>query len=227
VPLVLAVANLKGGVGKSTLALNMATTLHHAKRRTLLVDTDGQGTCRTWAAVASDAEQDGPPVVAVDGRSLRRDLERVSAGFDVVILDTSPRLGAEVRAAMLVADLVLLPVVPGAADVWALRETVAVLDEARGLRPEIQMGVVLNRASRTTLTGVTRSALEELKVPVLGALGDRVAFGEATAKGLGVVTYAPGSKAAAEIEELVGAVLKAVQGESEGKKRWRGKKKTS
>lgn len=224
-PLVLAVANLKGGVGKSTVALNMATTLHYAKRRTLLVDTDGQGTCRMWAAVASDAEADGPPVVAVDGRSLRRDLERVAAGFDVVILDTSPRLGAEVRAAMLVADLVLLPVVPGAADVWALRETVAVLDEARGLRPEILVGVVLNRASRTTLTGVTRSALDDLKVPVLGTLGDRVAFGEATAKGLGVVTYAPNSKAAAEVEELVEAVLKAVQGESEGKKkRWRAKK---
>ena len=226
-PLVLAVANLKGGVGKSTVALNMATTLHNAKRRTLLVDTDGQGTCRTWAAVASDAGQDGPPVVAVDGRSLRRDLYRVAAGFDVVILDTSPRLGTEMRAAILMADLVLLPVVPGAADVWALRETVAVLDEARGLRPEIRVGVVLNRASRTTLTGVTRAALVELKVPVLGTLGDRVAFGEATAKGLGVVTYAPESKAAQEVEALVNAVLKAVHGEDEGKKRWRTKRKTS
>ncbi len=222
-PLVLAIANLKGGVGKSTLALNLAATLHHAKHRTLLVDTDGQGTCRTWAAVASEAGLDGPPVVAVDGRSLRRDLGRVSEGFEVAIIDTSPRLGAEVRAAMLAADLVLLPVVPGAADVWALRETVAVLDEAREMRPELRVGVVLNRASRTTLTGVTRAALEDLKVPVLGALGDRVAFGEATAKGLGVVTYAPSSKAADEVEELLGAVLQAMNSEGK-KKKWRGKK---
>lgn len=225
VPLVLAVANLKGGVGKSTLALNLAATLHNAKHRTLLVDTDGQGTCRTWAAVAAEAELDGPPVVAVDGRSLRRDLARVSEGFDVVVIDTSPRLGAEVRAAMLASDLVLLPVVPGAADVWALRETVAVLDEAREMRPELRVGIVLNRASRTTLTGVTRTALDDLKVPLLGALGDRVAFGEATAKGLGVVKYAPSSKAASEIEELIGAVFQAMDA-GEGKKRWRGKKKS-
>lgn len=223
-PLVLAVANLKGGVGKSTVALNLAATLHHAKHRVLLVDTDQQGTCRSWAAVASEAERDGPPVVAVDGRSLRRDLDRVSERFEVVVLDTSPRLGAEVRAAMIVADLVLLPVVPGAADVWALRETLAVMEEARGLRPELRAGVVLNRASRTTLTGVTRTALEELEVPVLGALGDRVAFGEAIAQGLGVVTYAPASKAAGEVEELMRAVLKAVD---QGKKRWAPTRKAS
>jgi chromosome partitioning protein len=217
------VTNLKGGVGKSTLALNLATTLHRAGHRVLLVDTDGQGTCRTWAAVASEAGRDGPPVVSVDGRSLRRDLGRVAEGFDVAVIDTAPRLGAEVRAAMLAADMVLLPVVPGAADMWALRETVNVFEEAREMRPELRVGVVLNRAARTTLTGVTREALEELKVPVLGALGDRVAFGEATARGQGVREYDAASKAAGEVEELVQAILKAVQGD-EGKKRWRGRK---
>jgi chromosome partitioning protein len=227
VPLVLAVANLKGGVGKSTVALNLAAHLHHAGHRVLLVDTDGQGTCSKWAAVASESSQDGPPVVAVDGRSLRRDLDRVAGAFDVAILDTSPRLGAEVRAAMLSADLVLLPVIPGAADVWALRETVAVIEEAQAMRPELRVGVVLNRATRTTLTGVTRTALEDLKVPVLGTLGDRVAFGEATARGLGVVTYAPDSKAATEVDELVGSVLEAAQAGGGKRKRWRRARKTN
>ncbi len=188
----------------------------------MLVDTDLQGTCRAWAAVAADRGYDGPPVVALDGRSLRRDLERVAAGFDVVIIDTSPRLGADLRAAALASDLVLMPVVPGAADVWALRETVAVVEEAQAMRPDIRLGVVLNRAARTTLTGVTRTALEDLKVQVIGTLGDRVAFGEATAAGRGVVVHAPGSKAALEVKALVRDLLGALG--DEGRKGWRARR---
>src|SRR5882757_756861 len=144
--IIITVCNLKGGSGKSTVALAIATTLHTAGHKVLLVDTDVQGTARTWATVAADAEHDGPPVVAVDGRSLRRDLERVSQGFDVAVIDTAPRLGAEVRPALLVADLVVLPVVPGAGDVWALRATLDVIDEARDVRPDLLVGLVLNRA---------------------------------------------------------------------------------
>lgn len=208
--IVIAVANLKGGAGKSTVALALATTLHGAGHRVLLVDTDSQGTARAWAAVAADAEHDGPPVVGVEGKSLRRDLERVARGFDVVIVDTAPRLGAEVRPALLVADLVVLPVVPGAGDVWALRTTLDVIDEARDARPDLRVGLVLNRATRTALSSITATSLEATGIPLLGSLGDRVAFGEALAAGRGVIEHAPGSKAAEEVTELVRTVLKTM-----------------
>jgi chromosome partitioning protein len=207
----IAFSSLKGGVGKSTLSLNVAACLHRAGHRVLLVDADPQGTCAAWAARAAELEHDGPPVVAMTGAALRRDLPKVAEGRDVVVLDSPPRMGAEARASMLAADIVIVPVTPGAADVWAARETVAVLDEARSLRPELRAVVVLNRADRTALARMAGKAVEDLGVDVLDVtIGQRVAFGEATLAGLGVVDYAPGSDAAREVRRLTRAVLDAM-----------------
>lgn len=212
--MIIAIACLKGGVGKSTVALNVGTCLHRAGHRVLLVDTDPQGTCRTWSAqAAEDEEADGPPVIAIEGKSLRRDLPRVAQGFDVSIIDTPPRMAVEARAAMMLADIVVVPVTPGGADVWALQETLEVLEEARALRPELKAVVVPNRMDRTTLARLTRSALGETGAEVLETgLGARVAFGEATLAGQGVVDYQPGSRAAQEVEGLTRAILEAAGG---------------
>lgn len=136
-PLTIALSSLKGGVGKSTLSMNLAAALHRAGHRTLLVDADPQGTCAAWAARAAELEHDGPPVVAMVGAALRRDLAKVAEGFDVVVLDSPPRMGTEARAAMMAADLVVLPVTPGAADLWAAAETVAVLAAVGGDAGEV------------------------------------------------------------------------------------------
>jgi chromosome partitioning protein len=219
VSLVISVCALKGGVGKSTICLNLASTLHRAGHRTLLVDLDSQATLRAWAARSAESGYDGPPVVGLDGRTLRRDLEKVSEGFEIVVLDSPPRLGTEARAAMLVADLVLMPVTPGAADVWALQETLTVLEEAKGLRPELQGVIVRNRVDRTALTSSSKSALEQMSVPVLeAALGNRVAFGEATLAGQGVVDYAPDSPAASEVKALVTDLVTRMGGTVNGQK---------
>jgi chromosome partitioning protein len=209
--LTIAVAGLKGGIGKSTITLNLATCLHRAGHKVLIVDADPQGTCRTWSAKAAEAGHDGPPVVAIEGKTLRKDLARVAEGFDVVVIDSPPRMGTESRAAMLVADLVVLPTVPGAADTWALTETLVVLEDARGIRPELRAVVVLNRTDRTTLARLTREAVETLGATVLDeGLGARVAFGEAMLAGLGVVDYSPDSDAALEVRRLTKAALAAM-----------------
>lgn len=208
-------AALKGGVGKSTLTVNVATVLHRAGHKTLVVDLDPQGTAKTWAAVGAENGYDGPAVVSLDGRTLRRDLAKVASAFDVVLIDTPPRAGTEARAAMLVADLVVLPAAPGGPDAWALYATLEVLEEARGMRPELRAVVVLNRADRTGLTKTAALALGELSVPLLDVnVGQRVALGEATLAGQGVVDYAPDSEAAREVRRLTAALLEAVKGDT-------------
>ncbi len=210
--LVIGVTTLKGGVGKSTVTTNLGAHLHKEGYRVLIVDGDSQGTCRGWASVAASADRDTPPVVSM-GAEMRRDLAKVTAGFDVAVVDTPPRLGAEQRAVMLVSDLVIIPVTAGPADVWALQETLALLDDARELRPELRAAIVLNRISkRTSIAAVTRGAIEEWDVPVMAAtLGNRVAFGEAMATGQGVTSYAPKSPAAAEVKALTAEVLHRLQ----------------
>jgi chromosome partitioning protein len=204
----IAVSSLKGGVGKSTLALSVATCLHSAKYKAIVVDVDPQGTCRAFASRAADANSPGPPVVALDAKALRRDLERIVQGFQIVLIDCPPRMGAETRAAMLASDLVICPTVPGAADVWALQETLDVFADAKSIREDLAAAVMVNRAKRTTLTTLTLGALAELDVHVLGAsLHDRVAFGEAMLAGQGVVDYAPSGAAAFEVRRVTKAIL--------------------
>jgi chromosome partitioning protein len=205
---VIGVSGLKGGIGKSTVALNLASALHRDGKRVLIVDVDPQGTCRTWAARAAEADRDGPPVASLEGRTLRRDLGRLSAGFDLVVIDSPPRLGQEARATMMAADVVLLPVIPGGADYWALEESIALVREAQALRPELLAAVVLNRADRTVLARQAAAAVQALDVPVLSArLGHRVTFGEATLAGQGVVDYDDASEAAVEVRRLARMTL--------------------
>lgn len=210
----LVVAGLKGGVGKTTLSTNLAVCLLRAGHRTLLVDTDPERTCLVWSSKAADAGLEGPPVVHIEGRSLRKDLASVSQGFDAVVIDSPGNNGTEARAAMLVADVVLLPVVPGGPDMWLLQRTVALLEDARQVRPNLRAVVVFNRADTTTLARTSRTALEGLDVAVLEhAVTRRVAFGEAMLSGQGVVDYAPESDAAREIRRLTKALLRMAREE--------------
>ncbi len=210
--LVITIANLKGGTGKSTVALALATTLHRAGHRVLIVDADTQGTCRQWAARAAEQGFHGPPVVSMDTRALARDLPQLVADYDLAIIDTAARLGPAARAAMVAADVVVLPVSPGAADVWALQETLTVFEDAKALRPDLRGVIALNRADNTTLARIAREAIGDLGLPVLeNGLAARVAHGEAMLAGRGVLDHSPGSKASSEVEVLTAAVLAAVE----------------
>lgn len=213
-PHVIAVAALKGGAGKTTVALALASEFHLAGHKTLLVDADSQRSAATWASVAAAAGHDAPPVVAMSGANLRKDVERVGSPFAVVVIDSPPRLAAEQRAALMAAHLVLLPVTPGGADVWALKETLALVEEARGLRPELRAAIVCNRMDRrTALSASLLEAMGEAGVPVLkSTLGQRVAFAEAMTAGQGVCTYAPGTPSAKESHALAREVLRLLKG---------------
>lgn len=210
--LTLAVANLKGGVGKSTLTIHIANFFSQVGHKTLIVDADPQGTCRQWAARASENGHGGPAVVAIEGKTLRRDLPQIAEPYDAVLIDSPGKLGIEARAAMLAAHLVLLPICPGPADFWALSETMHVVEDARGLRPDLRFAVVFNKTDRTALTRSIRGSLEGAGVHLFDStIGNRVAFGEATLMGQGVTDYAPESEAAREIRRLTKAILSEVK----------------
>lgn len=209
----LALVSLKGGSGKTTAVVNLAAFFRAAGLRTLLVDTDRQQTLRRWAARAEQCGLDAPAVVAMNAdRTFRAKLRELTTGYDAVLVDTAPQLGPDARAVMAAADLVLFPFVPGAADVWALQDTLEAFAEVQAHIEGLEGAVLLNRAGRTTLTSVLTKQIGALAVPLLaGSWGARVAFGEAMLAGSAVLEHAPDSDAAFEVR-TVGRELLALAG---------------
>ncbi len=176
----------------------------------LVVDSDPQGTARTWGQVANEAGHPAPTVVSMGADLFKPgQLPALAPSFDVVLVDCPPRLAEAQRAALVVADVAILPCGPSASDAWALVESVELVKEAQRIRPSLRAAVLLTRKVAGTALGKgAREVLEGSGLPVLAAeLGFRVAYQEAPAAGLGPAQLSPSSEAAAEVRALADEVL--------------------
>ena len=125
----------KGGVGKSTLAVNLAVHQASEGLDVAIVDTDRQGSVAAWSAVR-DEEGITPriPCVQVFGK-VHRELEDLEQRYGFLIVDAGGRDSAELRTAMGIADILLMPLQPSQADVWVTEDIVQVLEPSPGLQP--------------------------------------------------------------------------------------------
>ncbi|KAA2233981.1 ParA family partition ATPase [Salinarimonas soli] len=200
--MIVGVLNQKGGVGKTTIAVNLAAHWARAGRRVLLVDADPQGSSLAW----SSARERDPlfPVVGMAKPSLHRDLPALARNYDLVVIDGAPRVNELARSAILASDIVLIPVQPSPYDVWAAADIVQLVGEAQGFKPGLRAAFVINRKIAKTAIGRDVSAiLDSFPLPVLdAALRQRVIYAESAAQGLSVPEVQPRGEAAREIAAL-------------------------
>lgn len=201
-PKVLAILNQKGGVGKTTIAIHLATAIARRGRKVLLLDADPQNSALDWAA----AREGQPlfPVVGLPKSSIHKELPTLTEKFDVVVIDGPPRVHDVARSAIMASDLVLIPVQPSPYDVWASKEIMDLLNEATVYKPNLKKAFVINRKIVNTAIGrdVT-DVLAEYPVPVLNtAISQRVAFAESATRGLTVFELDPDMLAAQEMGQL-------------------------
>lgn len=203
---VIVIANQKGGVGKSTVACNLAVCAAKDGLKVAIVDADPQGTSMQFRALR---QADDIGAVAIIQTSIFTDVPKLT-NFDLVILDAGGRDNALLRSSITTAihGLLLIPMLPSAPDIWATEDTFAILREARSIGAEINAFVVLNQIKANTTVGKqTKEAMIELTtandVTLLEAqIGDREDFKKSFMGGIGVVEYDSNSKAAAEITDL-------------------------
>jgi chromosome partitioning protein len=210
-PLILAVGNLKGGVGKSTLAVNLAAELA-GKRKVHLIDADAQETATEWAALGGGLPFTCEALPLDDAEDAAAWIARVTtAPADLVVVDLPPHTGAATAAALIVADLVLIPVSPSSLDIRAAAKALDMLTEAREAREDGKPAALLipSKVDRRTAAGrEIEAALHEIGEPVGPAIGLRSAFVDSATAGGWIGSYAPRSVAHQEIATLAAVVAR-------------------
>ena len=194
----IALINQKGGVGKTTIALHLATAFWQHGRNTLVLDLDPQASATEWHDART---QEFPAVTSIQPSRLEKVVaEAHGIGTDVLILDTAPHSEATALAAARVADLVLVPCHPSIMDLRAMRKTAELLQLVKAQAFAVLNGVAPHGS---VANEAAESIAGDLGLPVAAArLGQRVAYDRCLIAGQAAQEYEPGGKAAAEVEQL-------------------------
>ncbi len=211
---IIGIVQLKGGTGRSTIATNLAAALSR-KGSTAIVDCDmPQGTASSWYALRES-----------EGRAEQLTLGTASSHVELltqiqkledqkyIVLDAPPRIAEMTRAILMMSDLLLIPLAPSAAEIWATTDLLQTIEEAKEQRPDLKARIIWNK-----YRGQTRSAQElsaavkqELKTPALKShLGYRVGYSEALARGLAADEW-PDKNTKAEIQALAAEIEKLLR----------------
>lgn len=213
--MIVTVGNTKGGVGKTTIAVNLAIARALSGREVWLIDGDRQGTAQT--AISIRAEAGHTPGIACatypDGPTLRAQVQQQAAKFDDIIIDAGGRDSTALRAALVLSDVLLIPFQPRSYDVWALNDIAALVDEARSVRDGLRCYAVLNCADpgeHSTDNAEAAAAVGDVPqfVYLPTPLRRRKAFANAAGAGLSVLELRPqDAKASDEIKALVASLF--------------------
>ena len=188
----------KGGTGKTTLALSLATAATADGLSVVIADLDPQVSACTWSDIR---QTDTPAVIDAQPARIEAVVKRAcNMGVDLLLIDTAGRTEQSALAGARVADLVLIPLQPSVIDLKTLRATMELINLA-GCKHH---AAVLTRVKAFgNRHAETMQWLEDQGIPVCPAtIGDRIAFQDAYARGCGVSEIASRGKAAIEIQEV-------------------------
>ena len=208
--MIISFLNQKGGVGKTTLSVNVAACLARQGHRVLLIDADKQGSATTWATLREDAPFQ---VVSMARPNMARDALKLAEDFTHTVIDGPPHAEEIARSCIVASDFVVLPIEPSGLSTWASDLTVRQVKEAQEFKPTIKCGFVVSRKIGKTVIGRDiRAMAAEAGLPILSSeIEQRVAFAESLTMGQTIFEWGNDRNAAREIEALTKEIERHVE----------------
>jgi chromosome partitioning protein len=206
--MIYAVVNTKGGVGKTTTAVHLATMLARTER-TLLIDGDPQASAASWAAWRREAQRDpSPTTTCLAGKAILAEGKTLSEGFANTVVDAGGRDSVGLRSALLLARQAIVPVGASNLDAAAMTDLLEVIEMAKDYNSDLQVRIFLTRIdSRTKDAAEMLAFLHEQKLPVLSCRAcERVAYRRAIGEGAIVQELGKDPSASQEMETFLAEV---------------------
>lgn len=206
--MIVVVGGIKGGSGKTTVATNLAVMRALEGHDVLLVDADDQETASDFTMLRNERAAANATYTSIKltGQAVRTETRRLAGKYDDVVIDTGGRDTTSQRAALTIADMLLVPFVPRSFDVWTLEKVGELVGEMRVVNPELRAYVFINRADPTGRDNDEAADVLQATDGLMfinTTLGTRKAFGNAASQGLAVTELRPqDGKATQEIEIL-------------------------
>ena len=219
--MIISFINQKGGVGKTTLSINVSAYLANQGHRVLLIDADKQGSASTWASLRDDTLFQ---VISMARENMAKDAMKLSKQYDYTIIDAPPHAEAISRSCIIASDFVVLPIEPSGLSTWASDLTIRQFQAARDMKETLKCGFVVSRKIGKSVIGrEVRTMADEVATPDHGSMQEagisilsadvenRVAFAESITMGKTIFEWSPSTLAALEIENLTKEIISYVQ----------------
>ena len=217
---IIALLNQKGGVGKTTLSVHLATALAQG-HKVLLVDADPQGSALDWSA---QRENEGAPAlfptIGLPKETLHREIAPISLDYEWVIIDGPPRVNKIARSAIVASDFVIIPVQPSPFDIWAAADVEEIIEECAAIKPNLLTRFLVNRLILNTTLG--NEVLEELRkrpFPIFQmTIRNRQEYAKAARRGMTALETEPHGPAANEIRSWTAEIAAILDDNCQGTK---------
>jgi chromosome partitioning protein len=204
--MIISLVNQKGGVGKTTIAINIGIGMARMNYKVGFLDTDPQGTASQWQSIEGnigfEVRHHPSPVSSGD----MMDADR-NHGF--LVIDTPPAIGDITLSVLKLSDLAIIPLAPSVLDIWSSRTTIGMIEEAKKVKPKLEGRLLVSRKiPRTRLGRDGREAIAALEMALFETeISQRIAYVESMIAGVSVFQYAPKSDASREIENLCQEII--------------------